>query len=48
MTVFAQTPVKDEKTGQTKTKMSAFIVERKFGGVSVRKCSLNASKCIPS
>jgi very long chain acyl-CoA dehydrogenase len=33
-TVFAQTPFKDEKTGVTKDKISAFIVERAFGGVS--------------
>ena len=33
-TVFAQTPVVDEKTGQTQSKMTAFIVERKFGGVA--------------
>jgi len=33
-TVFAQTPVKDPKTGETKDKISAFIVERAFGGVS--------------
>ncbi|GFO48918.1 very long-chain specific acyl-coa dehydrogenase, mitochondrial [Plakobranchus ocellatus] len=33
-TVFAQCPVKDEKTGETKDKVTAFIVERKFGGVS--------------
>lgn len=33
-TVFAKTPVKDEKTGETKEKVSAFIVERSFGGVS--------------
>lgn len=33
-TVFAQTPVKDEKTGETKDKVTAFIVERAFGGVS--------------
>lgn len=32
-TVFAKTPVKDEKTGETKDKVTAFIVERKFGGV---------------
>lgn len=32
-TVFAQTPVKDEKTGETVDKMSAFIVEKSFGGV---------------
>lgn len=34
MTVFAQTPVKDPKTGVTKDKVSAFIVERGFGGVT--------------
>ncbi|ODM98042.1 Very long-chain specific acyl-CoA dehydrogenase, mitochondrial, partial [Orchesella cincta] len=34
MTVFAQTPVKDPKTGITKDKVTAFIVERAFGGVS--------------
>ena len=33
-TVFAQTPVKDPKTGEMKDKISAFIVERAFGGVS--------------
>ncbi|XP_060596505.1 very long-chain specific acyl-CoA dehydrogenase, mitochondrial-like [Ruditapes philippinarum] len=33
-TVFAQTPVKDEKTGETKDKVTAFIVERSFGGVT--------------
>ncbi|CAF0831038.1 unnamed protein product [Adineta steineri] len=33
-TVFAQTPVVDDKTGQTKNKITAFIVERKFGGVT--------------
>ncbi|KAL5476204.1 hypothetical protein EMCRGX_G026120 [Ephydatia muelleri] len=34
MTVFAQTPVKDLKTGEMKDKISAFIVERGFGGVA--------------
>ena len=34
MTVFAQTPVKDPKTGEVKEKISAFIVERGFGGVT--------------
>lgn len=34
MTVFAQTPVTDPKTGQTKDKVTAFIVERGFGGVT--------------
>merc|ERR1712223_1020305 len=33
-TVFAKTPVKDEKSGKMVEKVSAFIVERKFGGVS--------------
>lgn len=33
-TVFAKTPVTDEKTGTTTDKITAFIVERKFGGVS--------------
>merc|ERR1719290_587818 len=33
-TVFAQTPVTCEKTGVTKDKVTAFIVERSFGGVS--------------
>ena len=32
--MFAKTPVNDEKTGTTKDKMTAFIVERNFGGVS--------------
>ncbi|XP_017776154.1 PREDICTED: very long-chain specific acyl-CoA dehydrogenase, mitochondrial [Nicrophorus vespilloides] len=34
MTVFAQTPVTDPKTGKTKDKVTAFIVERSFGGVT--------------
>uniref|UniRef100_A0A3P9KJN1 Very long-chain specific acyl-CoA dehydrogenase, mitochondrial n=1 Tax=Oryzias latipes TaxID=8090 RepID=A0A3P9KJN1_ORYLA len=33
-TVFAKTPVKDPKTGEVKDKITAFIVERSFGGVS--------------
>ncbi|XP_015196332.2 very long-chain specific acyl-CoA dehydrogenase, mitochondrial [Lepisosteus oculatus] len=33
-TVFAKTPVKDESTGETKDKITAFIVERAFGGVT--------------
>merc|ERR1719462_591770 len=33
-TVFAKTPVVDEATGTTKEKVTAFIVERSFGGVS--------------
>ncbi|XP_076621534.1 acyl-CoA dehydrogenase very long chain isoform X2 [Colletes latitarsis] len=34
MTVFAQVPMKDPKTGVTKDKVTAFIVERAFGGVT--------------
>lgn len=34
MTVFAQTEVKDPKTGEKKDKVTAFIVERAFGGVT--------------
>ncbi|XP_058061819.1 very long-chain specific acyl-CoA dehydrogenase, mitochondrial-like isoform X1 [Anopheles bellator] len=34
MTVFAQTEVVDPKTGQKRDKVTAFIVERGFGGVS--------------
>lgn len=34
MTVFAQTPVIDPKTGNAKDKVTAFIVERSFGGVT--------------
>merc|ERR1712117_1008663 len=33
-TVFCKTPIKDEKTGTVTEKVSAFIVERAFGGVS--------------
>ncbi|WAR28311.1 ACADV-like protein [Mya arenaria] len=33
-TVFAKTEVKDEKTGDMKDKVTAFIVERSFGGVT--------------
>jgi len=33
-TVFAQTPVKDPKTGETKDKVSAFIVERSYSGIT--------------
>ena len=33
-TVFAQTPVMDPKSGEMKDKISAFIVERSFGGVT--------------
>jgi alkylation response protein AidB-like acyl-CoA dehydrogenase len=33
-TVFAQTPVVDPKTGAMKDKVSAFIVERSFPGLT--------------
>ncbi len=33
-TVFAKTPVTDADTGNTTEKVTAFIVERKFGGVT--------------
>uniref|UniRef100_A0A8C6LWR7 Very long-chain specific acyl-CoA dehydrogenase, mitochondrial n=1 Tax=Nothobranchius furzeri TaxID=105023 RepID=A0A8C6LWR7_NOTFU len=33
-TVFAKTPMKDPKTGETTDKITAFIVERSFGGVT--------------
>ncbi|XP_062521347.1 very long-chain specific acyl-CoA dehydrogenase, mitochondrial-like [Corticium candelabrum] len=33
-TVFAQTPLTDTKTGETKDRITAFIVERSFPGVS--------------
>ncbi|CAF2903369.1 unnamed protein product [Rotaria sp. Silwood2] len=33
-TVFAQVPAVDDKTGQVQNQMTAFIVERKFGGVT--------------
>jgi very long chain acyl-CoA dehydrogenase len=32
--VFAQTPVKNPETGEVKEKISAFVVERAFEGVS--------------
>lgn len=37
MTVFARTEVKDEKTGEMKDKITAFIVERAFGGITSGK-----------
>ncbi|XP_031842480.1 acyl-CoA dehydrogenase very long chain isoform X2 [Nomia melanderi] len=37
MTVFAQVPVKDPITGKTKDKVTGFIVERSFGGVTSGK-----------
>ncbi|XP_058871314.1 very long-chain specific acyl-CoA dehydrogenase, mitochondrial-like [Acipenser ruthenus] len=33
-TVFAKTPIKDKTTGEVKDKITAFIVERGFGGVT--------------
>ncbi|KAL2079785.1 hypothetical protein ACEWY4_025529 [Coilia grayii] len=32
--VFAKTPVKDEKTGEMKDKITAFVVERSLGGLT--------------
>ena len=34
MCLSIQVPVKDPATGETKDKVTAFIVERSFGGVS--------------
>ncbi|XP_033334311.2 acyl-CoA dehydrogenase very long chain [Megalopta genalis] len=34
LTVFAQVPTKDPKTGEVQDKVAAFIVERSFGGVT--------------
>ncbi|XP_007483276.3 very long-chain specific acyl-CoA dehydrogenase, mitochondrial isoform X1 [Monodelphis domestica] len=33
-TVFAKTPIKDESSGAVKEKITAFVVERSFGGVT--------------
>ncbi|XP_028986683.1 very long-chain specific acyl-CoA dehydrogenase, mitochondrial [Betta splendens] len=33
-TVFAKTPLKDPKTGEVKDKITAFVVEKSFGGVT--------------
>lgn len=33
-TVFAKTPIKDPKTGEMKDKITAFVVEKSFGGVT--------------
>ncbi|XP_053715477.1 very long-chain specific acyl-CoA dehydrogenase, mitochondrial [Synchiropus splendidus] len=33
-TVFAKTPMKDPRTGEMKDKITAFVVERSFGGVT--------------
>jgi len=49
-TVFAQTPVTDPATGETKDKVSAFIVERAFGGVTngppEKKMGINCSNTV--
>lgn len=49
-TVFAKTPVKDEATGETKDKITAFIVERSFGGVTngkpEKKMGINCSNTV--
>ena len=42
-TVFAQTPVKDPKTGEIKDKVTAFIVERAFSGVTRCVCVVSIS-----
>lgn len=46
-TVFAKTSVQDPKTGEMKDKMTAFIVERDFGGITTtdgeKKMGLKAS-----
>ena len=34
MTVFAQTPITDPKTGETKDRITAFVVEKGFGGIT--------------
>lgn len=49
-TVFAKTPVTDEVTGETKDKITAFIVERSFGGVTngkpEKKMGINCSNTV--
>ncbi|CAH3025325.1 unnamed protein product [Porites evermanni] len=46
-TVFAKTPITDPNTGETKDKVTAFIVERGFGGVTTgppeKKMGIKAS-----
>ncbi|XP_068855436.1 very long-chain specific acyl-CoA dehydrogenase, mitochondrial, partial [Aphelocoma coerulescens] len=46
-TVFAQTPLPDERTGEPRDRITAFLVERGFGGVShgppERKLGIRAS-----
>ena len=46
-TVFAQTSTVNEKTGQIKNQMTAFLVERKFPGISngpaLKKMGIKAS-----
>jgi very long chain acyl-CoA dehydrogenase len=48
--VFAQTQAIDHKTGQTQNKMTAFIVERKFGGLTngapEKKMGIKASNTV--
>ena len=43
-TVFAKTPVKDPVTGEVKDKVTAFIVERAFGGVTKYEIKLKLEK----
>ncbi|XP_077645641.1 very long-chain specific acyl-CoA dehydrogenase, mitochondrial isoform X1 [Lonchura striata] len=46
-TVFAQTPVRDERSGESRDRITAFLVERGFGGVthgpSEKKLGIRAS-----
>uniref|UniRef100_A0A674GV85 Very long-chain specific acyl-CoA dehydrogenase, mitochondrial n=1 Tax=Taeniopygia guttata TaxID=59729 RepID=A0A674GV85_TAEGU len=46
-TVFAQTPVRDERSGESRERITAFLVERGFGGVthgpSEKKLGIRAS-----
>ena len=50
-TVFAQTPITDPVTGETKDKVTAFIVERSFGGVTSgppeKKMGIKCNPCSP-
>jgi len=49
-TVFAQTPVTNKETGETQDKITAFIVERAFGGVtngpSMHKLGIKGSSTV--
>lgn len=49
-TVFAKVPIKCDDTGEVKEKMTAFIVERNFGGIThskpLKKMGLNCSNTV--